>query len=83
MILDYENRIYLSKRNLLTLLSKLERFEKGEETKCTIIKNANPLDPYCQSMDQIAVIAIPDEHYYTKRNAGPMHPADEANIKGK
>jgi len=75
-----EERIYLSKRNLLTLLSKLERFEQGDETKCAIIKYANPLDPYCNTSDEIMVIAIPDEKFYTARSAGAMHPLDEGKI---
>jgi hypothetical protein len=72
-----EDRIYLSKRNLLTLLSKLERFEQGQETKCAIIKYANPLDPYCNTMGEVMVIAIPDEKFYTNRAAGEVHPLDE------
>jgi len=70
-------RIYLSRKNLLTLLSKLDRFAAGEETKCSIIKYENPLDPYCQTMDEVMVIAIPDESYYVNRPAGVMHPKDE------
>lgn len=79
-LLDYENRIYLSKRNLLTLLSKLERLEAGDDTKCAIIKYQNPLDPYCNTIDQVAIIAIPDEAFYVNRNPGPMHPKDEAKL---
>lgn len=71
-----EHRIYLSKRNLLTLLSKLERLEAGQETKCAIIKYANPLDPYCNTMEEVMVVAIPDEKFYTKRSAGAVHPLD-------
>ena len=77
----YENRLYLSKRNLLTLLSKLERLEAGEETACTIIKYANPRDPYCNTIDEVAVIAIPDEKFYVNRQPGPMHPKEEAKLK--
>jgi len=69
-------RIYLSKRNLLTLLSKLDRLEQGQETQCAIIKYANPLDPHCNTMDQVMVIAVPDEKFYTKRTAGQVHPLD-------
>jgi len=72
-----QERIYLSKRNLLTLLSKLERFEKGDETKCALVKYANPLDPYCNTMDQVTIIAVPDEQFYTKRMYGEVHPSDE------
>ena len=74
-------RLYLSERNLRILLSKLERFQEGQETRCTIIKRANPLDPYCSTVDEIEVVAIPDEKYYTKRSAGEMHPLDEERIK--
>lgn len=74
-----QERIYLSKRNLLTLLSKVERFEQGEETACAIIKYANPLDPYCNTIDQVTVIAVPDENYYTKRTFGEVHPSDDPN----
>ena len=83
MLLDYEHRIYLSERNLRTLLSKLERFKEGQETKCAIIKHSNPLDPYCQTIDEIAVIAIPDDKYYAYRAPGEMHPLDDPNKKGQ
>jgi hypothetical protein len=74
-----ENVLYLSKRNLLTLLSKVERFEAGDETKCAIIKYRNVLDPYNMSIggeEAVTVIAIPDEKYYTQRAAGEVHPKD-------
>ena len=75
-----QNKIYLSKRNLLTLLSKLERLEQGDQTACAIVKYANPTDPYCNTMDEVMVIAIPDNEFYTNRAPGAMHPADEVNI---
>ena len=81
-----ENVVYLSKRNLLTLLSKLDRFEKGEETKCAIIKYANPLDTYClrmeSSVEEVMVIAIPDDKYYVGRGAGEVHPEDDPGVEG-
>lgn len=73
-------KIYLSKRNLLTLLSKLERLERGEETACAIVKYANSTDPYCNSMNEVMVIAIPDNEFYTNRAPGVMHPLDEAKL---
>jgi hypothetical protein len=75
-----QNKIYLSKRNLLTLLSKLERLEQGDQTACAIVKYANPTDPYCNTIDEVMVIAIPDNEFYTNRAPGVMHPADEVNI---
>ena len=74
-------RIYLSKRNLLTLLSKLERFEQGDETACAIVKYANTTDPYCNTIKEITVVAVPDEKFYTNRAPGAMHPMDETNMK--
>ena len=73
-------RIYLSKRNLLTLLSKLERLEEGQNTACAIVKYANTTDPYCNTIDEIMVIAIPDELFYVNRAPGSMHPLDESKM---
>lgn len=78
---DYENRLYLSERNLRVLLSKLERYKAGDKTACTIIKHSNPLDPYCSTIDEIAVIAVPDEKYYAAREAGEMLEQDVENGK--
>lgn len=77
MIQDYENVLYLSERNLRTLLSKIERYKQGEKTFCAIIKNSNPLDPYHSNIEQICVVAIPDEKYYTVRDPGRMLKQDE------
>lgn len=84
MITDKTPKVYLSKRNLLALLSKLERDSKGEETACTIIKHQQPNCPeYRQTMATIAVIAVQDEDYYGAQNrpAGEMHPSDEEKIQ--
>ena len=74
------HKLYLSRRNLLTLLSKLDRLEAGDETACAIVKSANPSDPYCNTMDQVTVIAVPDDEFYTNRSPGIMHPLDEARL---
>jgi len=75
-----QHTLYLSRRNLLALLSKLDRQEAGDATACAIIKYSNPTDPYCNTMDQVMVIAVPDEEFYTTRQPGAMHPADEARL---
>ena len=64
--------VYLSRRNLLTLLSKLDRRALGEETKCTLIKHQNVGAPFCQSMIEISVTAVEDTEYYTKRSPGEV-----------
>lgn len=75
-----QHTLYLSRRNLLTLLSKLDRQEAGDETACAIVKYSNPTDPYCNTMDQVTVIAVPDDRFYTNRLPGAMHPLDEAKL---
>lgn len=73
------NQVYLSRRNLLTLLSKLDRKAAGEETSCTIIKRDNVHPKYPQSMKEIMVTAIEDGEYYVERNPGVVHPSDTPN----
>lgn len=77
---DNTPKVYLSRRNLLTLLSKLNREESGEETHCMIIKFKQPGQAaYQQTMDELAIIAVPDEEYYPAQNRTPgaVHLADE------
>jgi len=72
--------VFLSRRNLLSLLSKLDRKANGEETMCTLIKKdtAHPVFP--QTMKSVCVVAIPDDEYYSDRGAGAVHPSDESRI---
>lgn len=70
-------KLYLSRRNLLTLLSKLDRKRAGEETKCTIIKCDTEHPTHPQSVDYIEILAMEDEDYYIDREAGFVHPKDE------
>ena len=78
--------IFLSRRNLLALLSKLDRKVAGESTACTIIKYRDNLPGaevvYNQTMDSVHVVAVDDEEFYTahKRPAGIMAPADEHSL---
>ena len=76
-----EEQIYLSRRNLLTLLSKLDRAKKGEETFCTIIKQNSPNSKCPQNLDVCVVTAVEDEEYYKDRKPGPMHPLDDPSSK--
>lgn len=75
-------KLYLSRRNLEALLSKLDRDQAGEETACSIVKHKQPSSAYQQTMTEIMVIAVQDEDYYGKqeRSAGEMHPADEVKL---
>lgn len=79
---DNTPKVYLSRRNLLTLLSKLDRDADGDTTACTIIKHQQPSPAYKQTMKTIMVIAVQDEDYYGSqgRPAGEMHPAEEEKL---
>lgn len=66
--------LYLTRRNLETLLSKLDRKGQGEETKCAIIKYRNDLNPaeFQQSMLEVTIVAVEDRDYYIDRFPGTM-----------
>jgi hypothetical protein len=61
--------VYLTRRNLLSLISKLDRKEECEFTRCTLVKRdiAHPKYP---CTDEIIVTAVEDADYYTDREAG-------------
>lgn len=68
------NTVYLSRRNLLTLLSKLDRKAKGEETACKLVKLDTVHEKYpCSDVTQ--VIALENEEYYD-REPGVVNPED-------
>lgn len=73
--------VFLSRHNLLTLLSKLDRKAKGEDTQCTIIKKDDTHAKYPQSCPMIVVTAIEDGEYYDTREAGEVHPLDDKRDK--
>jgi hypothetical protein len=68
--------VYLSRRNLLALLSKLDRVKAGENSACTLVKR-DTVHPQYPCSDEIYVIAVEDEAYYTDRPAGEVLPADD------
>lgn len=68
--------LFLSRRNLLALLSKLDRKKKGEETACTIVKNDTVHKSYPATVKNVWVTAIEDEDYYFDRPPGEVHDLD-------
>lgn len=74
-------QIYLTRRNLLSLLNKLDRKAEGEDTACTIVKRDNQHPKYPQTLDECAVTAVEDVDYYSDRPAGEVWPADNPDIK--
>ena len=69
-------QVFLSRRNLLTLLSKLDRAAAGEVTAKTIVKNDDRHPTYSQTHPVILVTAVEDEHYYVDRTPGKVLPED-------
>jgi hypothetical protein len=75
-------QLYLSRRNLLTLLSKLDRAAKGELTARTLIKH-EPDNPDYPNKYEIRVTAVEDSDYYISRDPDPVHPREEATIRAR
>lgn len=76
-------RIFLSRKNLLALLSKLDRVKAGDHSFCTIIKKDNQHPTMPQSMTECQITAVEDEDYYVDRQAGEVFPADVQTEVGK
>lgn len=77
-----KSKVFLSRRNLLALLSKLDRKVAGDDTTCSIIKYRGTTSKNQQTMESIMVVAVDDKEYYDSQNRehGEMHPADEKVI---
>jgi hypothetical protein len=71
-------QLYLSRRNLEALLSKLDRKKAGDVTACTLIKNDTEHPKYPQTMKNIMVTAVENEEYYIDREPGYI---DERDVK--
>ena len=72
-------QVYLTRRNLLTLLAKLDRTKNGFVSECTIVKQ-DTVHPMYPCSDVITVTAVEDEAYYTDRKPGLMHELDAPSI---
>lgn len=64
--------VYLSRKNLLDLLSKLDYAAAGGNTYCSIIKRDNQHVVYPQTMPEIMIRAVEDEDYYVDRDPGEV-----------
>ena len=63
-------KIYLSRRNLLALLGKLDRVKAGQYSTRAIIKKDTKHPKYPQTLSKVAIIALEDNDYYTDREPG-------------
>ena len=74
--------IHLTRRNLQSLINKLDRNRKAEEkglnppSACTLIKY-DWLHPVYPNTCQVTIEAIEDEDYYADRAPGEVHEEDE------
>lgn len=66
-------QVYLSRKNLNTLLSKLDEVKAGGMSLCTLIKRDANNPKYSQNYPEIVVVAVEDEDYYTDREPGPVY----------
>lgn len=69
-------RVYLTRRNLNTLLDKLNAVLEGRQSVCTIIKS-DIVHPKYPCTDEIIITALEDADYYIDREPGKMVPANE------
>ena len=72
-----QQTVYLSRRNLVTLINKLDRQKAGGLSACTLIKNDTAHAKYPQTMHSINVVAVEDTEYYADRPAGAVLPIDD------
>ena len=70
--------LVLSRRNLLTLLKKLDHVKDGGQSACTIVKPKSPGNRL-QGCDQVFIKVVEDEDYYKDREPGKMFD----NVTGK
>lgn len=73
--------VYLSRRNLTTLLSKLDRLAAGDATTCAIVK-FDTVHPKYPTSEPTVLVAIEDADYYTDREPGAVLPEDEPSVLG-
>ena len=81
VIEDGEVRVYLTRRNLEALLSKLDANRAVPNTsQCTLVKNDTLHPKYPQTHKTIVVKALENEEYYSDRTPGEMHQREERRI---
>ena len=69
--------LYLTRRNLQTLLNKLDRTASGDHSECTIVKCDNKHPRYPATMCMCYVIAVENEDYYVDRLPGDVNHKDQ------
>lgn len=66
-------QVFLTRRNLLSLLEKLDHVADGGESACTLIKRDTSHSRYpLTGADNVIVTAVEDDDYYDDRRAGDV-----------
>ena len=66
-------QLFLTRRNLLTLLEKLDHVADGGDSVCTIIKRDTKHSVYPMTgASSIIVTAVEDNDYYSDRSPGDV-----------
>ena len=75
-------QLFLTRRNLLTLLEKLDHVVGGGSSACTIIKNdtTNPNFPITGATS-VTVTAVENDIYYQNEVPGPVMDMDTKELK--
>lgn len=73
-------QVYLSRRNLNTLLNKLNGVKEGRGSFCSLIKNDTIHPKYPASHSDIVVTAVEDEDYYMDRAPGEVRKEDDPKL---
>ena len=76
------NIVYLTRRNLLTLLSKLDRNKVEPDVSMAKLTKLDTVHKMYPCSVPTVVQAIEDDVYYTDRPAGEVNPADDPDTRG-
>ncbi len=74
-----DNKITLSRRNLETLPSKLNRTRSGDSSLCTLVKCVNK-DKMDEPPEYVTVTAVENDNHYMVHRPGPVADADYGNL---
>ena len=70
---NMQTKLYLTRRNLLTLLERLDHVVDGGSSACTLIKNDTTHTEYpITGATSVRVTAVEDDIYYKDEIPGPV-----------
>jgi hypothetical protein len=76
-------KLYLSRRNLQTLLDKLDAQKNGAFTACSIIKFKNYTDSLVSDLEGVQIIAVEDNELYNGREPGKVVDVKDLPLNSK